>query len=103
MSAPSEIWIDERVAKTMSPHKDEELAERGVSQIHYIAASHARELVRKAGPPGEAIIQITESQGMIFGLSNLGRLWAFGNLLNDGNDEEIPDTWGLIADAELKA
>ena len=104
MKAPKVVWIDERIAAGLPQEKDGELAARGVDQIRYVAQDRVNDLVRAAMGGEEFIVQISEAQGMLFGLSNLGRLWAFGNFLNDG-DEGIEDmkadVWGLVAEREL--
>lgn len=80
MSGPSEIWIDERVARTLPSAKDEELAERGVHQVQFINIAKVRELVRKAGGPDEFIVQITSRENdrdldRLVALTNFGRLY----------------------------
>ena len=56
----------------------------------------------------EFIVQIhTSPAGVIYGLSNLGRLWAYGNQLDgSGPEAGIPEKnigWHLIAERELEA
>jgi hypothetical protein len=98
VSAPPIIWLDERVASRMPQQKDPELAERGVDQVRYIIQNRVNDLVAAARGPSEFIVQIVDHSGMIFGLSNHGRLWAFGNFTNTGTGEEEPDSWQLIAE-----
>lgn len=90
MSEPTEIWLDARVAKTLPTRKDDELAERGVDQVHYIHEAKVKEMLRQVGPPEEMIVQVTGSPGILYGLSNLGNVYALGN-----------DGWEQVA-AELK-
>ena len=91
MTAPAIVWIDERVAHGLPQAKDEELAERGVDQICYIAQERVNELVRAAGGPEELIIQIQEVGGMLHGLTNLGRLMAYGPPLGIQDQQNLSD------------
>jgi hypothetical protein len=109
MSAPPIIWIDERIARGLPQDKDPELAERGVDQIRYIAQDRVNELVRAARglEAVEFIVEIAAGQGIIYGISNEGRLWAYGQTIGiqdqiDGVPERTPG-WYLIAEAELPA
>ncbi len=99
MNAPPIIWIDERIAAGLPQAKDEELAERGVDQIRYIEQHRVNELVSAARGGDEFICQIAvDNDGaMIFGLSNLGRLWIFMK-----PSEHIGGEWVLLADRELQ-
>jgi len=99
MNAPPIIWIDERIASNLPQAKDEELAERGVEQVRYIAQSRVNDLVEAARGGDEFICQIAvDNDGqMIFGLSNLGRLWIFMK-----PSEHIGGEWVLLADRELQ-
>ncbi len=97
--APAIVWIDARIASSLSTIKDEELAERGVDQIRYVAQERVNELVQAAIGPDELIIQIQDVGGILHGLTNQGRLMAFGQLV-----DSVPDLaagWYAIAPAAL--
>lgn len=104
MSGPSEVWIDERVAKTLPAAKDEELAERGVHQIQFLNVAKVRELVRQAAGPDEFIVQITDN-GILYGLTNYGRLYAYGQPLGiQDRLDGVPEGhvgWHEVAGPEL--
>jgi hypothetical protein len=97
MNEPTDIWIDARVANTLPVHKDEELAERGVDQAHYIHEAKVKQLLRQAGPPGEAVIQIAAlveqvgdvREDRLVVLTNLGRILERKAL--DWVDIDLPD------------
>lgn len=107
MSAPPIVWIDERIAKGLAQAKDEELAERGVNQIRYIAQERVDHLVRAAKGPDEFIVQITDSEvrGFLYGLTNYGRLFAYGQPLGiQDRLDGVPEGrvgWYEIAGSEL--
>jgi len=74
VTAPAEIWIDERVVRTMKTEPDEEAAERGVVQVRYISAERVGELMHDQG--NEFFIQIDHAAGgIIFALTNYGRIF----------------------------
>lgn len=60
MSAPEQVWIDERVARGMATEKDLELAERGIEQACYVRDDVAADMVRQAAGHlhAETIVQI---------------------------------------------
>ena len=91
MSAPPIVWIDERIAKGLPQAKDEELAERGVDQIRYVSQDRVNDLVNAALPPDEIIIQIQEVGGMLHGLTNQGRLMAYGQPLGIQDHLNVSD------------
>ena len=91
MSAPPIVWIDERIARGLPQAKDEELAERGVDQICYVAQERVNELVRAAGGPEELIIQIQEVGGILHGLTNHGRLMAYSQPLGIQDQLNVSD------------
>ncbi len=109
--APAIVWIDARIASGLSTIKDEELAERGVDQIRYVAQERVDHLVRAAKGPDEFIVEITDSAGMLYGLTNYGRLFAYGQPIGIKDLEELdpllagipasPSGWYLIAESEL--
>ena len=105
MSAPPIVWIDERIAGGLAQAKDEELAERGVNQIRYIAQDRVNDLVRAAKGPDEFLVQIANSAGMLFGLTNYGRLFAYGQPLGIQDQlDGVPEGhvgWHEIANSEL--
>ena len=108
MSAPPIVWIDERIARGLAQDKDPELAERGIDQIRYISQERVNALVNAALPPDEIIIQIQEVGGMLHGLTNQGRLMAYGQPLGIHDQLNIDDAppgepgWHEIAGAELQ-
>ena len=91
MSAPAIVWIDERVAHGLPQAKDEELAERGVDQIRYVSQERVNDLVNAVLPPDEIIIQIQEVGGMLHGLTNQGRLMAYGQPLGIQDQQNLSD------------
>ena len=91
MTAPPIVLIDERVARGLPHAKDEELAERGVDQISYVSQERVNDLVRAAGGPDELIIQIQEVGGMLHGLTNLGRLMAYGQSHGIQDQQNLSD------------
>ena len=97
MNAPPIIWIDERIAAGLPQAKDEELAERGVEQIRYIAQSRVNDLVNAARGGDEFICQLSASGRILYGLSNFGRLYIFIK-----PEEHIGGEWALLADRELQ-
>lgn len=105
MSAPPIVWIDERIARGLAQAKDPELAERGVDQIRYIAQERVDELVQAARGPGEIIIMIQDVGGMLYGLTNQGRLFAYGQPLGIQDKlDGVPDReagWYEVAGHEL--
>lgn len=105
MNAPPIIWLDERIAAGLPKEKDVELFERGVDQIRYVSQSRVNDLVNAAKGGDEFIVQVDGASGMIYGLSNFGRLWAFGQALGiQDRLDGIPGQrvgWYLIADREL--
>ncbi len=82
VTEPTDVWIDVRVAINLPNFKDEELAERGVDQIHYIHEEKVKQLLRQVGPPDEAVIQIAAlveqigdvREDRLVVLTNLGRI-----------------------------
>ena len=94
MSAPPIVWIDERIAKGLPQAKDEELAERGVDQIRYVSQERVNDLVRAAKGPDEFIIQLNvNAAGVLYGLSNYGRVFAFLQ-----GDADTKPRWELMAE-----
>lgn len=98
MNAPPIIWIDERIAAGLPQAKDEELAERGVDQIRYVEQHRVNELVSAARGGDEFICQVAASGRLLYGLSNLGRLYIFIK-----PEENIGGEWALLADRELQS
>ena len=105
MSAPPIVWIDERIARGLAQEKDAELAERGVDQIRYVSQDRVNELVHAAGGPAELIIQIQTVGSMLYGLTNTGRLFCYGQALGIQDElDGVPSGvvgWYEIAAAEL--
>ena len=95
MTAPPIVWIDERIARGLAQDKDRELAERGVDQIRYISQERVNALVDAARGGEEFIVQLS-GEGLMYGLSNLGRVWAFMS-----EDSDTAPAWHLIAEREL--
>lgn len=94
--APAVVWIDARIAGGLSTVKDEELAERGVDQIRYVAQERVDQLVRSAGGPAEFIIQIfpfPTGDGCVgpdlVALTTLGRL--FQRYEDGWMEQPLPD------------
>ena len=105
MSAPPIVWLDDRIAGRLPQDKDPELAERGGSQTRYISQDRVTELVNAARGPGEMIVQIQELGGILHGLTNQGRLFAYGQPLGiqdtlDGVPEPTVG-WYEVAGVEL--
>jgi hypothetical protein len=99
--APARIFIDPRVAATLPetlPDGGAALGPGGVKSIEYIHGDVVREQIRAASNVGEEIIIMIQTVGdVIHGLSNQGRLWAFGVVA--GGETE----WHLIAGNELNS
>ena len=94
MNAPPIVWIDERIAKGLAQAKDEELAERGVNQIRYVSQERVNELVNAAIGPGELLVQLNvTAAGVLYGLSNYGRVFCF----LQGDVDKSP-RWELVAE-----
>jgi len=102
---PPIVWLDDRVARNLPQDKDAELAERGGSQTRYISQERVNALVDAARGPGEMIVQIQTVGEMLYGLSNSGRLFAFGQLAYpEGVDQatgELRAGWLEVAGSEL--
>ncbi len=96
MKAPPIVWLDERVAAGLPQEKDAELAERGINQIRYVTQARVNDLVNAARGPGELIVQIQTVGEILFGLTNQGRLFAWGSVSG-----ETPG-WALMAENELE-
>ena len=99
---PDRIFIDPRVAATLPetlPEGGSVVGPGGVKQIEYIHADVCREQIRAASSVGEEIIIMIQTVGdIIHGLSNFGRLWAFGVVGNVGDP-----VWHLLAESELNS
>lgn len=105
MLEPEHIYIDQRVAKTLPQDRDEELAARGIAQVHYIRADVVREQLRQLRGD-EQIIQIIArrprpgagefNQDELVALTNLGRLFTF--IEEDGGRE-----WTLMGLPDFEA
>lgn len=94
MSAPPILWIDERIAKGLPLDKDPELAERGIEQIRYVSQERVNELVNAAIGPDELIVQLNvTAAGVLYGLSNFGRVFCF----LQGDVDKSP-RWELVAE-----
>ena len=106
MSAPPIVWIDERIARGLAQDKDPELAERGIDQIRYISQERVNDLINAARPPDEIIIQIQDVGGMLHGLTNQGRLFAYGQPIGIQDQlDDVPDRkpgWYEVAGIELE-
>ena len=106
MSAPPIVWIDERIAKGLTQDKDAELAERGIDQIRYVSQERVNDLVRAARGPDERIVQIQSLAGILYGLTDQGRLFAYGQPLDiQDKFEGVPPRepgWHEVAGAELQ-
>lgn len=83
MSAPEQVWIDERVARGMAGEKDLELAERGIEQVCYVRDDVAADMVRQAAAhqPDEFIVSIwgrrnERNQDRVVALTNHGRVFV---------------------------
>lgn len=88
MRAPVAVYIDDRVAGSLATEKDLELAERGIEQAKYIRDDVVQRLVRDAaGHAPEFLVQIHDMGGLMFGLTNTGRLFSTDLA---GPWEEIP-------------
>ena len=105
--APPIVWLDDRIAGQLPQDKDRELAERGGSQTRYISQARVDDLIQAARGPGELIIQIQDVGGMLHGLTNQGRLFAYGQALGIQDQlDGVPEGtvgWHEVAGAELPA
>jgi len=88
MDIPSKVYIDPRVARTLSPEPDPEKLDRNIKEACYISLERATELVRdaqekaQASIPQEYVVQLVaitpprEGAGnLVIALTNLGRLY----------------------------
>jgi len=76
MTGPDEIWIDERVIRTMNLAPDGEANNRGIRQLRYMSSDRVAELVRSAAGGAEFFIQLELSNGgIMFALTNYGRIY----------------------------
>lgn len=76
MTGPDEIWIDERVLRTMNTEPDGEANNQGVRQCRYISHDRVAEMVRGAQGGPEFFIQLQiEAGGIMFALTNYGRIF----------------------------
>lgn len=76
MRAPVAVYVDDRVARTMATEKDLEMAERGIEQVKYIREDVVKRMVSDATgyQAPEYLIQIHDFGGLLWGLSNYGRI-----------------------------
>ena len=94
MSAPPIVWIDERIARGLPQDKDPELAERGINQIRYVNQARVNDLVQAAIGPDELLVQLNVTgAGVLYGLSNYGRVFCF----LQGDVDKSP-RWELVAE-----
>ena len=76
MSGPAEIWIDERVVRTMATGPDPDESPQGVKMIHYLSEERVAELLRQSTGGAEFFIQVTPGENQtLVGLTNFGRLF----------------------------
>jgi hypothetical protein len=81
-TAPPEIWLDPRVARTIP----QEPAELGSGLVRYFSADRVKELVDMARGGPEFFIQIMEGNGHLMALTNFGNVWRL---------EEGGEWWGV--------
>jgi len=100
--APELVFIDPRVAFRLPNTKAaaaEDAAGGTDEPIGYIRQDIFEDKLRQAaGVDQEIIISIQAVGATLFGLSNLGRLFAHGVPLDAGNE---PAVWHLITEREL--
>ena len=98
---PALVWIDPRIADRLPVTEEsaaEQLAGPDTQPIPYLRADIAEQRIRDASQlDAEIIITIQTVGDIIHGLSNHGRLWAFGVV------EGARESWHLIADRELNS
>lgn len=108
MSAPPRVFMDERIAARLpeTPADAQEEIGQDVDVVAYIREDVHLEAVRSASTweGSELIVQISQAHGMLFGISNQGRLFAFGVTTDQAQLDIVPEgseSWNLIAESEL--
>lgn len=80
MSAPAEIWIDERVVRTMKTEPDLDAAGAGVEQLRYVSHERLAELLLQSSGGAEFFIQIWSPwrrADELLALTNFGRIYTY--------------------------
>lgn len=107
MSAPPRVFLDERVAASLpeTPADAQESIGQDVNVIAYVREDVHLEAVRSVQVQAdEIIVTISQAHGMLFGLSNLGRLFAFRQSTDQSELDIVPEgteAWHLVAEREL--
>ena len=100
--APAKVFIDPRVAFRLPASKGDAVEGQagGTDEpVAYIRQDIYEERLRQAANVNQEIIISIQAVGAtLFGLSNLGRLFAHGVPLDAGN---APAVWHLITEREL--
>lgn len=102
MSAPTPIFIDPRVAARL-PVTEDEAGEQMLGDtepLEYVSMEyHASRLLEitktKEADLEEWIVQISGTDAILYGLSNLGRTYAYGDVNGEPG-------WHRVAEAELR-
>ncbi len=101
MNAPTPIFIDPRVAARL-PSSEDEAGQQTLGDtepIEYVSmeyhASRLLEIQKHQEGPEEWIAQISGTDAILYGLSNLGRTYAYGDVNGEPG-------WHRVAEAELR-
>ncbi len=99
MKTPETIWLDPRVAARLPDSQAaalEQLAGPDIKPVGYMREDIVtKRIIAASNVDQELLVQIQETGGILYALSNHGRLWAYG-----GVDAE-PICWNLMAESEL--
>ncbi len=97
--APEIIFIDPRVASrlpTSQAEALEQLAGPDIKPIGYMREDIVtKRILAASSVDREILVMIQETGGILYALSNHGRLWAYGGVDNE------PIGWNLMAESEL--
>ncbi len=102
MTAPTHVFIDPRVADRLPASADEAAQQTlgDVEAIEYVSmeyhAGRLLELTKTEPALEEWIVQISGTDAILYGLSNLGRTYAYGQ------GQEGTDGWFRVAEADLR-
>ncbi len=99
MSGPHKVFIDSRIADRLPgtlEEAQEGLAQGGEDPIGYVRADFHEKRLREAANLGQEILITIQAVGeILYGLSNQGRLYAYGVV--EGGEAG----WNLMAEREL--
>ncbi len=101
MSAPERVFLDPRVAARLPVTEDEAGQQMlgDTEPVEYVSmeyhAGRLLEISKTKEDPEEWIVQISGTDAILYGLSNLGRTYAYGDVNGEPG-------WHRVAEAEVQ-